>query len=183
MAARRRLLARGMWHQPDVVIANGDHIYWDMTTAMVRLEPQYVKEQLWAKFGGELDQSVPMLHPKNASIFTGICDYQIPGLYGTTLRSTPAFFLTDDHDMFENDEFDNKVATLPTDTYGIVGVEQTHRLYYPEFLPDANRPAWLPPGGDKTGAPAGTNITFGTLRYGKLLESVLRLPTLRGLQR
>jgi hypothetical protein len=60
--------------------------------------------QIWAKFG-TLDLSVPMLHPKNAAVFTVICDYQIPGLYGTTLRSTPAFFLTDDHDMFENDEF------------------------------------------------------------------------------
>jgi hypothetical protein len=29
------------------------------------------------------------------------------------------------------------------------------------------------PGGDKAGAPAGTNITFGTLRYGKLLEAVM----------
>ena len=74
--------------------------------------------------------------------------------------------------MFENDEFDAHVAALPPDTYGTLGAEQTQRLYYPEFLPDPNRPAWLP-GGDKAGAPAGTNITFGTLRYGKLLEAVL----------
>ena len=32
MSARRRLLARGMSCQPDVVIANGDHIYWDLVT-------------------------------------------------------------------------------------------------------------------------------------------------------
>jgi hypothetical protein len=172
MAARRRLLARGLSHRPDVVIANGDQIYWDMTTSLARLHPEYVKEQVWARFGGELDRSVPMLHPKNAAIFTAVCDYQIPGLYGTALRSTPAFFLTDDHDMFENDEFDDKVATLPPDTYGALGAEQTQCLYYPEFLPDANRPAWLP-GGDKNWAAPGTNITFGTLRYGKLLETVL----------
>ena len=172
MAARGRLLARGMSYRPDVVIANGDHIYWDMTTALARVESQYVKEQLWAKFGGELDLSVPMLHEKNLPIFTSVCDYQIAGLYRTTLRSTPAFFLTDDHDTFENDEFDAQVATLPPDTYGTLGAEQTQSLYYPEFLPDANRPAWLP-GGDKARAPAGTNITFGTLRYGNLLEAVL----------
>jgi len=125
MAARGRLLARGMSYRPDVVIANGDHIYWDMTTALARVEPQYVKEQLWAKFGGELDLSVPMLHEKNLPIFTSVCDYQIAGLYRTTLRSTPAFFLTDDHDTFENDEFDAQVATLPPDTYGTLGAEQT----------------------------------------------------------
>jgi hypothetical protein len=61
---------------------------------------------------------------------------------------------------------------LPPDTYGTLGAEQTQRLYYPEFLPDPNRPAWLP-GGDKDGIPPGTNITFGTLRYDKLLEVVL----------
>src|SRR5262249_32664665 len=103
MTARKRLLARGMSFKPDVAIANGDHVYWDMTTALARVQPKYVKEQLWAKFGGALDLSVPMLHPKNAAIFLGVCDYQIPGLYGTRLRSTPSFFLTDDHDLFEND--------------------------------------------------------------------------------
>jgi len=108
MAARRRLLARAMSYQPDAVIANGDQIYWDMTTALTRVEPDYVKGQLWVKFGGALDLSVPMLHPKNAPIFTAVCDYQICGLYGTTSRSTPAFFLTDDHDTFENDEFDER---------------------------------------------------------------------------
>jgi hypothetical protein len=92
------------------VIANGDHIYLDMTTALARLQPKFVKEQLWARFGGGLDLSVPMLHPKNAPIFTAVCHYQIPGLYGTTLRSTPAFFLTDDYDTFEDDEFDDRGA-------------------------------------------------------------------------
>ena len=172
MAARRRRLARGMSYQPDVVIANGDDIYWDMTTAMARVEPKYLKEQVWARFGGELDLNVPMLHAKNVPIFTAICDYQIAGLYGTTLRSTPADFVTDDHDMFENDEFDDEVAALPAETYGQLGAEQTQSLYYQEFLPDLNRPVWLP-GGDKAGAPAGTNITFGTLRYGRLLEAVM----------
>jgi hypothetical protein len=59
-----------------------------------------------------------MLHPRNLRIFLALCDHQIPGLYGTTLRSTPAFFLTDDHDMFENDEADDTLMTLPLDTYG-----------------------------------------------------------------
>ena len=33
MTARRRLLARGMSFKPDAVIANGDHIYWDVATS------------------------------------------------------------------------------------------------------------------------------------------------------
>jgi hypothetical protein len=172
MAARQKLLARGLSFQPDVVIANGDHIYWDMETSRNKPWGKFVQDRLWPKFGGPLDLNVPLLHPKNAAIFFGICDYQIAGLYGTALRSTPSFFLTDDHDMFENDEFDARVATMPPDSYGTLGAEQTQRLYYPEFLPDKNRPTFVP-GGDKAGSPPGTNDTFGTLRYGALLEAVL----------
>jgi hypothetical protein len=172
MPARRRLLARALAFRPDALIANGDHIYWDQLTALNKPFAKIAQEDVWPKFGGPLDLSMPMLHPRNAAIFLKVCDDQIPGLYGTSLRSTPSFFLTDDHDYFENDEFDARIATLPPDSYGIAGVDQTQRLYYPEFLPDANRPAWLP-GGDKAGIPEGTNVTFGTLRCGKLVEAVL----------
>ncbi|KMW45694.1 alkaline phosphatase D family protein [Ralstonia insidiosa] len=172
MAARRRLLARGMAFAPDAVIANGDHIYWDLQTSQNKPFARQVRELMWTKFGGALDMSVPMSYPKNEAIFTRVCDYQIGGLYGTTLRSTPAYFLTDDHDTFENDEFDDKVATLPPEPYGLIGAELTQHRYYPEFLPDANRPVWLP-GGDKAGMPVDTNSAFGTLRYGSLLEAVL----------
>jgi len=172
MTARRKLLARALSFQPDVLIANGDHIYWDIETSQNKPFAKFTQGVLWPKFGQPLDTSVPMLHPRNLATFTAICDYQIPGLYGTALRSTPSFFLTDDHDNFENDEFDAKVATMPPDNYGTVGAEQTQRLYYPEFLPDRNRPEWLS-GGDKAWAPTGTNITYGTLRYGKLMEVVL----------
>jgi hypothetical protein len=172
MIARQRLLARGLSFQPDVVLANGDHIYWDLQTLRNKPFAKFVQDTVWVKFGGALDLSVPMLHPKNQAIFLAICDHQIAGLYGGMLRSTPSFFLTDDHDMFENDEFDASIATMPPDSYGTVGAEQTQRLYYPEFLPDRNRPNFLP-GGDRTGSPPATNDTFGTLRWGALLEAVL----------
>ena len=83
--AARRLLARGMSFQPDAVIANGDHIYLDIETSLNKPHAKFVQEQLWTKFGGALDLSVPMFHPKNAAIFTAVCDYQIPRLYGTAM--------------------------------------------------------------------------------------------------
>lgn len=172
MAARRRLLARGMALQPDAVIANGDHLYWDQKTWLNKPFAKLIQRDVWPEFGGALDLSLPMLHPRNAAIFTKVCDNQIADLYGTTLRSTPAFFLTDDHDCLENDELDAHVATLPADRYGTLAAEQTQHLYYPEFLPDANRPAWLP-GADLPHLPAGCNSGFGTLRYGRLMEAVL----------
>ncbi|HUP09876.1 MAG TPA: hypothetical protein VMU47_22145 [Caldimonas sp.] len=172
MGARHRLLARALSFEPDALIANGDHIYWDQETALNKPFARIAKEEVWPKFGGALDLSVPMLHPRNAAIYLKVCDDQIPRLYGTRLRSTPSFFIVDDHDYFENDEFDDKVATLPPDSYGPAAADQTQRLYYPEFLPDANRPLWLP-GGDKAWLPEATHGQFGTIRYGTLLEAVL----------
>ena len=172
MEARKRLLARGMSYQPDLVIANGDHIYWDIKTSLNKPFADFIRKNYWSMVGGALDISVPMLHPRNSEIFFNICDYQIPGLYGVTLRSTPSFFLQDDHDMFENDEFDDKIATLPPDTYGVIAAEQTQLLYYPEFLPDANLPGWLE-GSGKQGRAPGSNMLNGTIRYGDLLEASL----------
>ncbi|HQC95050.1 MAG TPA: hypothetical protein PK306_05030 [Aquabacterium sp.] len=172
MAARRRLLARGLGFAPHAVIANGDHIDWDQKTLDNKRVPRERIAAARAAFGGELDLTLPMDHPRNAAIHQAVCDHQIAGLYGTALRSTPAWFLTDDHDMFENDEFDDQIATLPADDDGRVGAELTQRLSYPEFLPDANRPAWLP-GSGIPGLAEGTNGCFGTLRDGRLLEAVL----------
>jgi hypothetical protein len=171
MHARKKLLEKGMSFNPDIVIANGDHIYWDLQTSLNKPTAEFYKKEIESKFGA-LDISMPFNTTKNLPIFESVCDYQIAGLYGNTLRSTPSFFLTDDHDMFENDEFDSKLATLPADDYGIVGAELTQLMYYPEFLPDRNRPVWLR-GGDKAGRAPGTNMLFGTIRYGSLLEAAM----------
>lgn len=171
MPSRQRLLKRGMSFSPDLVIANGDQIYFDLTTTYQEMDPEYLRTEIWEKVG-KIDTSIPMIHEANAPIFMKVCDAQIAGLYGNALRSTPVFFVTDDHDFFDNDEYSAEQVTLPPDSYGIPGAEQTQRMYYPEFLPDANRPEWLP-GGDKAWLPPGTNMCFGTLRYGALLEAVL----------
>jgi PhoD-like phosphatase len=172
MAPRRRLLGRALSFAPDALIANGDHIYGDQKTLLNKPFAKFVQERIWPEYGGALDLSVPMLHPRNRQIFLNVCDAQIPALYGTTLRSTPAFFIVDDHDYFENDEFDDRIATLPPDDYGLVAAEQTQQLYYPEFLPDPNRPVWLA-GGDQARLARGTSPKFGTIRFGSLLESAL----------
>jgi hypothetical protein len=171
MAARRRLLKRAMSYRPDAVIANGDQIYFDLTTTYQEIDPDYLRREIWEKVG-RIDTSVPMMHGANAPIFMKVCDAQIAGLYGNALRSTPVFFVTDDHDFFDNDEYTAHQATLPPDSYGTPGAEQTQHMYYPEFLPDPNRPEWLP-GGDRAGLPPGANMCFGTLRYGALFEAVL----------
>lgn len=173
MPNRRKLLDKAMSYQPDVVIANGDHIYWDLKTFLNKeFAADYLQNEFWPKYGTPIDYSKPMLSQENVSTFLAICDYQIPGLYGTTLRSTPSFFITDDHDYFENDEYTNDLAVMPPDDYGLRAALETQSLYYPEFLPDANRPDWLQ-GGNYANLPDGVNTVCGTIRYGKLFESVL----------
>jgi len=48
----------------------------------------------------------------------------------------------------------------------------TQSLYYPEFLPDATRPTGLA-GSSHAGRPLPISESFGTLRYGQLLEVLL----------
>jgi hypothetical protein len=64
-----------MSFRPDVVIANGDHIYWDMQTSQNKPTAKLAREQLWPLVGGPLDLSVPMLHPRNLPIFLALCDH------------------------------------------------------------------------------------------------------------
>ncbi|WP_019614092.1 alkaline phosphatase D family protein [Psychromonas ossibalaenae] len=173
MGARRQLLDRGMSFNPDVVIANGDHIYWDLKTFLNKeFAANYLQKEFWPTYGAPIDYSKPMLAEENRDTFLAICDYQICELYGVSLRSTPSFFITDDHDYFENDEYTNDLAVMPPDDYGLRGMMETQSLYYPEFLPDTNRPEWLQ-GGNDAHTVRGANTVCGTIRYGDLIEAVL----------
>src|SRR5262249_29216969 len=95
--------------------------------------------------------------------------------------SDPVFFVSDDHDTFENDEHDGKVATMPPDIYGLRGAEQTQHLYYPEFLPDGNRPDWLP-GADKAERPVGANMLYLSAPHPAARVTASPAPAERGLR-
>ena len=87
--------------------------------------------------------------------------------YGTTFRSTPVYFLQDDHDHWENDS----PLTYPVPWFQLQLARMTQQLYYPEFLPDANRSVDLP---YSTRSERGElSESFGTMRYGDLLEVLL----------
>src|SRR3989441_10682156 len=59
--------------------------------------------------------------------------------YTTLFRS-----MRDDHDYFDNDEADDRLVTFPPDAFMFRATRATQFLYYPEFLPEANRPLGLP---------------------------------------
>ena len=169
---RQRLLKRGLSFSPDVVIANGDHIYWDQATSQNKpaafAEPA---RRLFEEYG-LLDRGKPALHADNETILTAIADPQIAQLYGVHLRSVPVYMLTDDHDLFENDEASDELITLPPDHHMLDVARSTQHLYYPEFLPDSTRSPWLA-GSSAADRAGGVSEVYGTLRYGKLLEILL----------
>lgn len=94
----------------------------------------------------------------NEDLLTNIGDEQIAGLYGTRFKSTPIYFVSDDHDYFENDDATEEIATFPSDAFSRPAHKAIADLYHPT-LPDGPKPEW--------------NRNFGTLTYGRLFESSL----------
>jgi phosphodiesterase/alkaline phosphatase D-like protein len=118
---------------------------------------------------GEFARAEPVLGSDNERKLKLVATPQICDLYGTLFRSTPVFFVQDDHDYFENDEATEQMVTFPPDDFMLRLARATQGLYYPEFLPHPSRPPALP-GSSAPDRAAGVSESFGTLRYGKLVE-------------
>jgi hypothetical protein len=152
------------------MVANGDHVYWDL------LAP--VGSQIFGKrpesiaYAGKFDRASKVIGTSNEAVLKKAAGTQITPVYGTDFRSTPVFFLQDDHDYFDNDEATDEVVTFPPSFYMMQLARSTQNLYYPEFLADRGRPLGLPWSSAKDKAP-GVSESFGTLRYGNLTEVLL----------
>ncbi len=170
MPIKRRMLRRALDFEPDAVVPNGDHVYWDLragTAALVTGASAAAKE-----YAGEFDREAPVLGTPNEEVLKLAVGPQVAGLYGTMFRSVPMFFLRDDHDYFEDDQVTPELITFPPDDFMVELARSSQWLYYPEFLPDANRPADLP-GASASDRPPSVSEAFGTLRYGRLFEGLL----------
>jgi hypothetical protein len=170
LAIRHALLERALSFAPDVAVANGDHIYWDQQTWFESANPaiRQAAQAIAARFG-RLDRTLPALGSENEAVIKRLAAPQIAGVYGTRMRSTPMFFVGDDHDYFENDEANERYVTFPPEAPNVAWARAVQHLFYPEFLPDPHRPLNLP----GSGAPDrfdGLSESFGTLRYGDLVE-------------
>jgi hypothetical protein len=162
-AHRQRLFARALSFAPDAVVANGDHVYWDLQSkfgwAMGRSIPAWYT-------AGRFDRSRPVLAGENEQVLRRAFGPQIADLYGVYFRSVPVFFLQDDHDYGENDEASEELRTFPPDPFMAELARATQRLYYPELLADPSLPAAYR-------RRDGTAESFGSVRYGRLFEALL----------
>jgi phosphodiesterase/alkaline phosphatase D-like protein len=171
IANRRKLFAAGLATNPDAVIANGDHIYWDQrfTRAAFQTAGSAFVQGVQ---GGDFDRDIPVLGTPNEAKFKRAVDPQVADLYGTMFRSVPMHFIQDDHDYFENDEAIPAGVSLPPDYFMMQLARATQHLYLPEHLPDASRPAGLP-GASAADRDVGIAESYGTLRFGRAAEILL----------
>jgi len=164
---RNRLLRRALTFAPDAVVANGDHIYWDLHT----WQGPNAGELSPAGRTSRFDFSSSVLGATNETALKAAAGPQIVPVYGCDFRSIPVFFLQDDHDHWENDAVTDDIASYPVPWFQLQLARATQQLYYPEFLPDARRPAGLP--WSATSDRGDLSESFGTLRFGTLAEVLL----------
>ena len=173
LAVRRRLLRRALSFRPRALIAIGDHIYWDQRTVLYNRGEERGRRsrELYERIGW-LDLSLPVLGTSNETSIKAAVGPQIAELYGVMLRSTPSYFVSDDHDYYENDDADPQMVTLPPDRYQVDFARFTRNAFLPEFLPDVERPRAISGAGAGDREP-GISEAFGTFRYGRLAEVLI----------
>jgi hypothetical protein len=180
-AVRNRLLRRALSFKPQATVANGDHVYWDLLSP--NTSKGYGASAEAKAIAGTFDRAGIVLGGDNETVLKRAAGPQIVPVYGADFRSTPVFFLQDDHDYFDNDDATDAIVTFPPSHFMLQLARASQRMYYPEFLPDASRPRGLPfsSAADRSD---GVSESFGTIRYGRLAEVLLydirRTATLAG---
>jgi hypothetical protein len=160
VSARRALFDRALSFSPDLAVANGDHIYWDLWTALkYRRDPAHraAAEAQYRKIAW-IDEDTAFDSDTNRRSLNTIIGRQIASIYEDRFASVPLIFVTDDHDYFENDNAGPWGYTLPPRPF-IFGLQQrTAEMVYPFALgtPDLGDPY-------RSG-------TVEAVRIGKLLE-------------
>jgi hypothetical protein len=173
LALRQRLLERALSFSPDIMIANGDHIYWDQR-AWLEHPLEEIRELTREAYDeyGYFDKDALMTSGDNEALIKRLADPQIAHLYGTRMRSLPTYFIGDDHDYFENDDAFEAYISFPPDDFMTRAGRAVQSLYYPEFLPSETRPVAFPGASAIENGP-GISEAFGTIRAGRLFEAAL----------
>jgi hypothetical protein len=160
IVARRALFDRALSFKPDLAVANGDHIYWDLWTALkYRRDPatRAATEAQYRKIAW-IDEDSAFDSDTNRRSLNTIIGRQIASIYEDRFASVPLVFITDDHDYFENDNAGPWGYTFPPRPFIFNLQQRTAAMAYPYALgrPDLGDPY-------RSG-------TVEAVRIGKLLE-------------
>jgi hypothetical protein len=141
---RRALFDRALSFEPDMAVANGDHVYWDLWTALrYRRDPatRAATEAQYRRIAW-IDEDSAFDSETNRRSLNTIIGRQIASIYEDRFASVPLIFVTDDHDYFENDNAGEWGYSFPPRPF-IFGLQQrTAAMAYPYALgrPDLGDP-------------------------------------------
>ncbi|MFL2692170.1 MAG: twin-arginine translocation signal domain-containing protein [Gammaproteobacteria bacterium] len=161
---RQNIFKEGLAKNPDFAISIGDHVYWDLRGES---SPPVGRNSKLIKFflGGYLRLRYGAFNrlesadsETNESVLKKIGNEQIASLYGTRFKSTPIFFIPDDHDYFENDDAEEEIVTFPADKFSKGAFKKMADLFYPPLL-------------DTPDGKPGRSI--GRIRYGNAFEGLI----------
>jgi hypothetical protein len=160
IAFRRALLDRALSFAPDLAVANGDHVYWDLATVLKyrgtakrRAEIANIyRKTAW------IDEDLPFDSEPNRRALNTIVGQQIGALYEDRFASVPTIFVADDHDYFENDDAGSWGYAFPPRPFTYNLQRRAADMVYPVAL---GRPLL---GGDEISG------AVESIRVGKLLE-------------
>jgi hypothetical protein len=172
-AYRARLYDIILDQQPDLVVANGDHIYWDYRSWKENPDTALLRWAMTAVINsyGRFDETQPVMGTDNEKTLIAIGDDQIASSYGVRFRSTPVLFITDDHDYFDNDDASPELVTFPPDQFHQDLRNTLQSLYFPEFIVDGSMPETVP--GQKQASGVQLSTLYGQVNYGKLFSGLL----------
>lgn len=160
IAARRALFDRALSFSPDLAVANGDHIYWDLWTALRYRRDPATRAATAAQYHkvAWIDEDSAFDSETNRRSLNTVISRQIASIYEDRFASVPLLFITDDHDYFENDNAGPWGYTFPPRPFVYNLQQRTADMAYPFALgrPDLGDPY-------RSG-------TVEAVRIGKLLE-------------
>ncbi len=168
VAYRQKLYELMLEKQPDLVIANGDHIYWDYRSWLNNQDNvlSHMAMKYFLESYGTFDNSQAAKGTVNESTLQAIADEQIGRTYGVRFRSTPVFFITDDHDYFDNDDATPELVTFPPNNFHSDLRNLLQAQYFPEYIVEDELPEDFP--GQQIEDGLELSRYFGKLQYGKL---------------
>jgi hypothetical protein len=170
---RRKLFDLILDQKPDFVIANGDHVYFDLP-ALDRLRENPLlnaASSFIRAMSAVFDPALPVLGSANEAALTIVGDDQIASIYGVRFRSTPIFFITDDHDYFDNDDATRQRVTFPPDAFHRDLRNALQKLYFPEFIVERELGTEIPGLSHQDGVQLSSH--FGEIQYGDLFTGLL----------
>ena len=137
---RQKIFAEGLSKKPDFAISIGDHIYWDLrgeSSPPVGRNSKFIKFFLGSYISlvyGKFNRLESASSSTNEKVLKKLGNEQIASLYGTKFKSTPIFFIPDDHDYFENDDAEEQLVTFPADKFSQDVFKKMADLFYPPLL-------------------------------------------------